>query len=154
MRPQGTIACMPVSRRRSARRAIGPALAACAASALVLAVLPVPARETELARVLTLIGDADCTADDQCATVAVGARACGGPEAYLAWSRARSDETALREAAAATTRRAPKGKDAGPSTCVFVADPGAVCLPSEAPGSARRACRVRSGSPAAGSQVR
>jgi hypothetical protein len=77
------------------------------------------------------IGDAACTRDDQCRTIAIGSKACGGPEAYLAWSTLRSDEGTLKEAAEAYARvqqDTPPGRRI--SNCLFVTDPGATCRPS------------------------
>ncbi len=56
--------------------------------------------EAPMEKIRALIGDAACDSDAQCRTIAIGAKACGGPEAYLAWSTKRTDATALREAAA------------------------------------------------------
>ena len=54
--------------------------------------------------VLSLIGDAACASDAECRTIGVGARACGGPQSYRAWSTRRTDAAAL--AAASWTRAA------------------------------------------------
>ena len=82
-----------------------------------------------LAQIRALIGDAACTDASQCHTLALGARACGGPQAYLPWSSARTDGAALavlgerfkkeREAAIAASGEM--------STCQFLPDPGATC---------------------------
>ena len=101
--------------------------------------------------VRSLIGDAACESDGQCRTVPTGAKACGGPEAYLAWSVARTDEKALRaeadrHAKAARLDTAAKGMA---SNCSVVVDPGAYCAPAE-PGASTasagpaRVCRLRS----------
>src|SRR5690349_4713970 len=56
--------------------------------------------DTEPARALVaLIGDAACDDDSQCRTIAMGAKACGGPAYYLAWSTKRTDAAALQQAA-------------------------------------------------------
>lgn len=99
-------------------------------------------------RLQALIGDAACRTDAHCATVPVGAKACGGPERYVAWSRWRSDAEAIRAAAEDATRDAERRrvKDAM-STCSVVADPGATCVAAErATGDApARRCRLGSG---------
>lgn len=87
-----------------------------------------PAGDT-LAQIRALIGDAACTDSSQCHTLAIGARPCGGPQAYLPWSSARTDGAALavlgeryrkeREAAIAASGEM--------STCQFLPDPGASC---------------------------
>jgi len=89
----------------------------------------VPASGDTLAQIRALIGDASCTDSSQCHTLAVGARACGGPQAYLPWSSANTDGAALavlgekfkkeREAAIAASDEM--------STCQFLPDPGATC---------------------------
>ena len=93
-----------------------------------------------LAAVTTLIGDAACSDDSQCRTVAIGAKACGGPEAYLAWSVLRTDAQALDAAAAAYNRaRVAEGAQSGRvSNCALVADPGASCQSD----AGVRACRL------------
>lgn len=105
------------------------------------------------ARLAALVGDAACSADAQCATVAVGQKACGGPERYVAWSRQRSEATSIEAAAKATRERpAPFPKDAL-STCSVVTDPGATCAPADPRGGAGRACRLRDAG-GAGSGIR
>jgi hypothetical protein len=100
-----------------------------------------PGGSEEWAALRTLIGDAACERDDQCRTVAVGHKACGGPEAYIAWSTLRTDPKQLEAAAGAYGRR--RDVDALPgrrvSDCLFVTDPGAACLPA----ASGRACKLR-----------
>lgn len=107
-----------------------------AASAPGQAVAPDP-----LARVRALIGDAACTNDAQCRTIGVGAKACGGPEAYLAWSTARTDAQALEAAVAAygSTRLDAVARGGRVSNCAIIVDPGAWCRPA---GQAT-ACQLR-----------
>lgn len=91
---------------------------------------PVAADATALnARVLAEIGDATCDADAQCRTLAVGHKACGGPESYLPWSTRVSNEARLRALAAefAAARRAESQQAGRVSDCSMVADPGARC---------------------------
>jgi len=102
-----------------------------------------------------LIGDAACDSDSQCHTIAVGSKACGGPERYLAWSSLRTDGAALQSAAARGTAidRSPAQVPGKMSNCALVTDPGAYCgAPDSAsarnapvPGqpSAARQCRLR-----------
>jgi hypothetical protein len=101
-------------------------LGACAAA-------PLEIRESRAAvaeqLIDALVGDAACTADADCATIGIGALACGGPQAYRPWSRRVTDETAL--AAAAAEHRAEReraiAKSGAMSVCVVVPDPGARC---------------------------
>jgi len=102
--------------------------------------------------ITTLIGDAACDTDSQCRTIAMGAKACGGPEYYLAWSTKRTDAAALAQAAQRDLA-SPRNPNAGPrgySTCVFVTDPGAWCAPAsgqarDAAGTQGQACQLRGG---------
>ncbi len=103
------------------------------------------------AKVLALIGDAACESHEQCRTVAFGAKACGGPQSYLAWSTLRTDEAALKMAAEKfAARRRDEIKDSGiASNCALVADPGAYCAPAATAASGTtagppRVCRLRS----------
>ena len=100
---------------------------------------PSPPPATDKAAIRTLIGDAACEADAQCKTIAIGAKACGGPEGYLAWSTAHTDGAALERAADsyAAERRREIAARREVSTCSVQADPGAYC--------AAGTCRLRSG---------
>lgn len=115
-------------------------LLACAACVACAATARAPARSTAksatpvlagdtLAQIRALIGDAACTDSSQCHTLAVGARACGGPQAYLPWSSAVTDGAALAVLAARykTEREAALAASGEMSTCQFLPDPGAVC---------------------------
>ena len=75
------------------------------------------------------IGDAACDAAAQCRTVALGSKACGGPERYLAWSTARSDSARLAQLAEqyAAARQAENARSGMMSTCDVIIDPGATC---------------------------
>ena len=82
-----------------------------------------------LARIEAERGDAACDADDQCHTIGVGHKACGGPERYLAWSSKNGEGTRLRALVAehAAARRAEDARNGMMSTCSVVQDPGAAC---------------------------
>lgn len=125
---------------------IALAAAALASCAQTPAPAPAPAEpeSQRLARELhTLIGPASCTADAQCHSIAVGAKACGGPAGYLAWSTQDTDAKRVAELAARTTEAQQRENRASGlrSNCAFVADPGAVCTAGHcqlaAPASAR-----------------
>ena len=131
----------------------GPMLAA--ALALGCGACAAPARERTPdaaaleAEVRRLIGDARCSADAQCRTLAFGAKACGGPQAYLAWSTQVTDEAALLQAAQrhAERRRADLRQSGLMSDCAVVADPGASCMPALAASApAERTCRLQGAS--------
>ena len=100
--------------------------------------------DAAMREVLRLIGEAPCKTDADCRTIAIGTKACGGPQRYLAWSVARTDAPAL--AAAAQTmadRQAAERAKPGAllSNCAFVADPGASCAAVE---GAARQCVLQS----------
>ena len=80
-------------------------------------------------RIVTEIGTAPCVSNAQCRTLALGARACGGPQAWMAWSSTASNEEALRTLSEQLTamqkrRHVQRGMA---STCQYIADPGAWC---------------------------
>jgi hypothetical protein len=82
-----------------------------------------------LAQIRSLVGIAACTDSSECRTVALGARACGGPESYLPWSSAQTEAAPL---AALTERykqqrQAELAKSGEQGDCRFIADPGAQC---------------------------
>ena len=110
---------------------LGAALAICATyAACVGAPSSAPVTKSTLMQQLQAeIGDAACDSADQCKTVAVGHKACGGPERYLAWSTKRSDGAKIGQLATALAaeRRGQNLRDGIISTCSMVIDPGATC---------------------------
>jgi hypothetical protein len=77
----------------------------------------------------TAIGPARCTADSQCRTVAIGAKACGGPAGYWAWSTEGTNAQAVQDLAARQAKAAREEVVASgmQSNCAMVTDPGARC---------------------------
>ena len=140
-----TLAVVPVLALLSAACASGEPMPAGAATGSVAA----------------LIGDAACDGDAQCHTVAVGAKACGGPQAYLAWSSKRTDGAALQQAAEREARAARSAAEASGimSNCAMVKDPGAYCAPitsadAAAGNTAPRRCQVRNVGPGGAGSIR
>jgi hypothetical protein len=84
------------------------------------------------------IGSAACQTDSDCRTIEWGAKACGGPEAYRAWSATASVESRLREQVQAynRARRAELNRRGMASDCSVVLNPGTHCALS-APGGPR-----------------
>jgi hypothetical protein len=82
-----------------------------------------------LARIRALVGTPACSGDEQCHTLALGARPCGGPESYLPWSSAKTSQAELEALGERyrEERRAANKASGGVSTCQFLMDPGAVC---------------------------
>jgi len=75
------------------------------------------------------VGDAACDGPQQCHSMAIGSKPCGGPDGYLAWSSKRTHEqrlTALVEQHAAA-RKAENVRNDVLSSCVFETNPGVRC---------------------------
>jgi hypothetical protein len=70
-----------------------------------------------------------CDNDSQCHSIGVGAKSCGGPENYLAWSSKSDDGAKLKSLVElhSAARRADNNRDATMSTCIASSDPGATC---------------------------
>lgn len=83
-----------------------------------------------LARIRALVGGATCTESGQCRTLPVGAMPCGGPESYLPYSTAGTDEKALRGLGEQykAARQAAHKTGGMMSICRHLPDPGAVCV--------------------------
>lgn len=82
-----------------------------------------------LARIRALAGTPGCTSDDQCHSLPLGARPCGGPESYLAWSSVKTPQAEIEALGERykEERRAANKASGLMSTCQFLMDPGAVC---------------------------
>lgn len=90
---------------------------------------PTPARDA-MGAIERAIGDAPCSDTADCRTVGVGAKSCGGPERYLAWSvrytqAAELDPLVARHRAA---RRAEDVKDGRVSNCAVTPEPAVACV--------------------------
>ncbi|WLI90258.1 hypothetical protein Q4S45_03795 [Massilia sp. R2A-15] len=85
---------------------------------------------TLLIRLRGMVGSASCTESSQCRTVAVGARACGGPEGYLPYSTTVTASAPLQELARrhAERRKADVAASGMLSTCEVIPDRGALCV--------------------------
>jgi hypothetical protein len=121
------------------------ALAACAQTAP--ATTPPEPESARLGRELrALAGEARCSADTDCRALPVGAKACGGPAGYLAWSGSAADGerlAALARRQAEAQRREIEASGLR-SDCRITPEPAAVCqagrcqiAPAGAPASAR-----------------
>jgi len=75
------------------------------------------------------IGDANCTADSQCHALAIGSKACGGPESYVAYSAAVSDAVKLQQLgeAYAAERRRYNEANRTISNCMMLVEPAVGC---------------------------
>jgi len=101
-----------------------------------------PSAEGLLQEIQREIGDAECDGPQQCHTIAIGAKACGGPEAFLAWSSKRSDAKRLQDLADQHRKlREEEHRNSGMlSNCMTPVDPGAVC---SAGSDGRKVCKLR-----------
>lgn len=83
-----------------------------------------------LAQIRQAIGTPTCSNSAECRTLAVGARACGGPEAYLAWSTLHGDAGRLQALGerSKTVRQQELKRSGEMSTCIHNPDPGASCV--------------------------
>jgi len=91
------------------------------------------------------IGDAACDTDAQCHSLAIGAKACGGPEAYLAWSDKGTPAAPLIRLAALqrTARELENRRLRLQSDCAPLPDPGAACRPRS--GDGMKVCQAAPG---------
>lgn len=120
---------LPLGRRAAAGLLFSLALAACASETPRAPAAPASAAAT-LAQITTEIGDAACSSAAQCRSLAIGAKSCGGPERYLAWSTQRSDGAKLARLAETLRqqREAENARSGMMSNCQFIPDPGAQCV--------------------------
>ena len=97
------------------------------------------------ARVDALIGDAGCDIQGQCHVVGIGARPCGGPESWLAWSTKATNPQALQDAVQAQVQaRKDENQHGGPaSDCMVRPEPTAVCRPRASDG--KKTCQLGQG---------
>lgn len=88
-----------------------------------------PRAHEALKQIDRLIGAARCREDSQCRVAGIGARACGGPETYRAWSTMHTDARALDTwlQVYAQERQRWHEKVGLMSTCEVVPAPGARC---------------------------
>jgi hypothetical protein len=92
---------------------------------------PVAKQDTEglYRSIRETVGDAACTANEQCRTLPIGHKACGGPEGYLVWSSAATSESRLRALVDSynQARKRDVQQSGRVSDCSMMADPGARC---------------------------
>lgn len=106
-------------------------LALCAVLGLAGCASAGPGTESSLQQqIATTIGQAHCTTDAQCRTIGIGAKACGGPVAWRAWSTQNNPKGEALQSLAdqlATMQRQRQAQSGMVSTCSYLPDPGAVC---------------------------
>lgn len=105
------------------------AASACGSAPTLADAPPAPGNAGLLAQIQAEVGAAACDSTQQCQTIAIGAKACGGPERYLAWSSKNNDGKKLKALAQAQADASRKHQaDGMMSTCSIVTDPGATCV--------------------------
>jgi len=119
-----------------ASRADGPAVQQ-PASAVAAAPAPAPQAQRgaapppggTLAQIQALIGKAGCTSDSECQVLPVGAKACGGPASYLAYSRAQTNGAEVQALAERyhAEQQASNARSGMVSNCQVVPTPTAAC---------------------------
>lgn len=104
-----------------------PVTAAAPVAAPVAAASPAPAGLMQQIR--AEIGGAACDNNQQCRTLPVGNRACGGPETYLPYSTKVSDAAKLQRLASqqSNAQKEENTRSGMISTCQAIMDPGATC---------------------------
>ena len=104
-------------------------LLAGAAHATTKAIPPEQSADELRQQIMQQVADARCDSNQQCHTLPMGAKACGGPESYLPWSDRSLNGERLRQLAEryAEARRFELQRDAMMSNCALITDPGAVC---------------------------
>ena len=82
-----------------------------------------------LAQIHARIGKAECTSDSQCQVLPIGAKACGGPAGFLAWSNAKTDAGELQALAERykTEQQANNERSGRISNCRVMTAPAAAC---------------------------
>jgi len=82
-----------------------------------------------LARIQALVGKAECSDDSQCKVLPIGAKACGGPASYLAWSTATPGSAELPALAERyrAEQQASNTSSGRISTCSIVPEPQVAC---------------------------
>ncbi len=121
---------VPVSQAASASAPAPAPAAPVPANTPAPAQAPASKQGDLLAQIRALIGNASCTDGSQCRTLPIGARACGGPEGYLAYSTSSAPEAELKALAERHKQERADfhAKSGMMSNCRFMPDPGAVCV--------------------------
>jgi hypothetical protein len=90
------------------------------------------------AEIRATIGEPTCSAATECRALPFGAKPCGGPRAYVIFSRAHTDSTRLARALAQYTALDARRNEAGGmvSDCAVVPPPALACSQNRCVGSA------------------
>ncbi len=104
-------------------------VAACQAQAPAHDLSAVATEAALLQRIASEIGSAACGRPDDCRTLPIGSRPCGGPAAWRAWSASSSDGVRLQAWAGelAELQRRRDEAEGRMSTCQVLPEPGVAC---------------------------
>jgi len=125
------------------------ALLACGATACAIepaaTAASAPLSSSLMTPITTLIGDAECGNQSECHVMGIGAKPCGGPSGYIAWSDRTTDANALRTAVQAQVQaQTDENKSSGLlSDCRVAPMPTAVCRPRASDG--KKTCQLGQG---------
>lgn len=144
------MAAMVLGAARGAGRARACVLIALLVPVVVDASGSLPAGSTPQQRseqITWMISSATCEDDAQCRVIGIGARACGGPQFYAAWSVAHTDPAALQQLVdldAQAQRKELETKNIE-SPCVVLPVPGVRCDRHGEAGGGRGHCMLQDG---------
>lgn len=121
------LACTACATRADAPAAQNAAPAPAAGAAQASGATPAPTGT--LAHIQALVGKAECTSDSQCQVLPIGARACGGPASYLAFSSAKTNAAEVQALAERyhAEQQASNQRAGMVSTCQFMPAPAVAC---------------------------
>jgi hypothetical protein len=122
-------------------------LLVCGACASPASIPQSGAASETLTQIRKMVGAASCARSAECQSLALGAKSCGGPEFFLAWSNRQTALPPLHALAVRyrQERMAANAQSAIVSDCRMLDDPGASCQMS-APGGAGQ-CVLRAAVP-------
>jgi hypothetical protein len=88
-----------------------------------------PSASGTLRSIHALIGKPSCLSDSQCQVLPIGAKSCGGPAGYLAWSNVSTDGAELQALAERykAEQQADNERAGRISTCRVLPQPPAAC---------------------------
>lgn len=123
------LACAACTTRADAPAASQAAQPAPSVPAPSVPAAAAPAQPETFTQIKNLIGKAECSSDSQCQILPVGARPCGGPASYLAWSSARTSSGELQALADRyrTEQQERNARSGMMSDCRAIAPPAVAC---------------------------
>lgn len=102
---------------------------------------PAPDQELEQrwqalkAEINQMTSNKSCSSDDDCATIAIGFKACGGPDDYVIYSTPNTNEDLLRERVSEFNELDEERDAGGPSDCMMILEPVPACQANQCVGT-------------------